>query len=78
MSADDTTVVPFTGHTTLSIPASRVLKSLADDEGVARVVVLVERRDGARTFHSSDTDPAWAYLMAGRFMHKMTAGDFDA
>jgi hypothetical protein len=70
-------VVDFHGYTNLSISAARMLRNLSEDDGVARAVVLIERDDGSRTFHSSDTDPAWAYLMAGRFMHKMVNGDFE-
>lgn len=70
-------VVQLHTWTTLSIPVADMLRNIAEDADITRVVVLAEWANGTRTYHSSDSDPAWAYLMAGRFMHKMTNGDFE-
>lgn len=74
MASDNVVTLP--GYTRLPIPVSRMLESLAADEGITRTFVVAQRADGSVTFHSSDPDMAWAYLMAGRFMHKVAVGDF--
>lgn len=70
-------VVEFTGYTTLPIDPARMLRNLAEQVDLARVVVLVEREDGSKTFHSSHPDKAWVHFMAGLLMHNIVAGDFD-
>lgn len=53
-------VIPFPGETSLPLDAKRMLATISKEDDVEDAVVLVMRKDGTLTIHSSE--PCGAHI----------------
>lgn len=70
-------IIPFNGLTTLPLDPADMLKAIASQNDIESIWVIVARKNGETTYHSTDSSLDLAYYKAGEWMHRIIKGEFS-